>query len=209
VRKCQAAISRAPQDSASLWGIIHIVAIREVVQYPAEVLTRPCRKIGAGKLAEMRELIADMMETMQQAGGVGLAAPQVGVSLRVIVAYRIEREEVLSSVTAPAPPRLRAYLNPRITRGEGEELDEEGCLSFGKLVGLIPRYTKIWLRYQDDELKEHSEVLEGLDARIVQHEVDHLNGILISDRTTVPLYEREEEKEESQVAATGSDADTA
>lgn len=186
------------------------MAIREVIQYPAEILTRPSRKVTRANLLEARELIADMKETMQDAGGVGLAAPQLGVSLRAVIAQHIERDQNQQSEPAPAATSARAYINPRIIRGEGEELDEEGCLSFGKLVGLIARYTSIWVRYQDEQLREHREVLEGLDARILQHEIDHLHGVLISDRTVVPLHEREEaETEESEVAASGSAADTA
>jgi len=185
------------------------MATREVLRYPAEALRRSARKVGAGSLARAGELIADLADTMREFGGVGLAAPQIGESLRVFVAYRVDGQDASSGETPPKPLRLCAYINPRITRGEGEEVEEEGCLSFGKLVGLIPRYTRIWLRYQDDELNEHSEVFEGLDARILQHEVDHLNGVLISDRTTVPLYEREEAAEESTVSATDGDADPA
>ncbi len=165
------------------------MAVREIVQYPAEVLTTPARKVGRNKLSSLPQLIQDMKDTLAHAEGVGLAAPQIGVSLRVAIALNIETE------------KLETYINPTITRMEGEELGEEGCLSFNHLAGLIPRATKIWVKYQDVLLNDRRAVLEGLSARIMQHEIDHLNGVTIKDRSVVELYERKpEEKELAQEA---------
>lgn len=163
-------------------GIITAVT-RKIREYPDEVLTEPARKVGRKDLESVRQLIEDMADTMDEFGGVGLAANQVGESLRVILARDLEHDET------------HYYLNPTITRGQGEELDEEGCLSFPELVGLIPRYEKVTVKFQDLELNTYKLELEGLDARIVQHEVDHLNGVTIRDRSTVDLYHKKDPSE--------------
>jgi peptide deformylase len=75
-------------------------------------------------------------------------------------------------------------------------MDEEGCLSFPGLCGLIPRYEAVTVKFQDLELNTYRVELEGLPARVVQHEIDHLNGITIRDRTTVELYHRKDDEDE-------------
>ncbi len=156
---------------------------REIRVYPDEILTRQARKVGRKDLEAVRQLVDDMADTMNEYGGVGLAANQVGEALRVILVLDLENGE----------PHY--YLNPTISNGQGEELDEEGCLSFPELVGLIPRYEKVTVKFQDLDLNTYKLELEGLDARIVQHEVDHLNGITIKDRSTVELYRKKTEDE--------------
>ncbi len=150
---------------------------RKIIRYPAEILKNSARRVGRKDLTQVRELIRDMLETLADEKGVGLAAPQVGVALRVCVAFDPEIEKTW------------VFINPSVMREEGEEIDEEGCLSFPGLVGLIPRATKIWVKYHDEDLREKRETFEGLLARIVQHEIDHLNGITIKDTSIVELYE--------------------
>ena len=154
-----------------------------IVTYPAEVLSKTARKVGRGDIEHVRKLVSDMAETMIEGDGIGLAANQVDELLRVIVVRDLEADEV------------HYYLNPTITKGHGEELGEEGCLSFPGLAGLIPRFEQVTVKFQDLDLNTYKLELEGLDARIVQHEVDHLNGITIKDRSTVELYRKKTEDE--------------
>ncbi len=162
------------------------MSLMEIVTYPAEVLTKTARKVGRGDIERVRKLVNDMAETMIEGEGIGLAANQVDELLRVIVVRDLEANEV------------HYYLNPTITKGQGEALGEEGCLSFPGLAGLIPRYETVTVKFQDLDLKSYRVELEGLAARTVQHEIDHLNGITIKDRSTVELYHRREEEEEAE-----------
>lgn len=160
------------------------MSLVEIVTYPAEVLTKTARKVGRGDLERVRKLVHDMAETMVEGGGIGLAANQVDELLRVIVIRDLESDEV------------HYFINPTIAKGQGEELGEEGCLSFPGMAGLIPRFEQVTVKFQDLDLKTYKIELEGLPARAVQHEIDHLNGITIKDRSTVELYHREEEEDE-------------
>lgn len=119
---------------------------------------------------EVLKLLRDMEVTLRAAEGVGLAAPQVGTSLRVCLA-------MLQGKVTP-------LINPRITwRSEETIVDQEGCLSLPGVWLQIPRACAVTLRYRDVKGKAQERRLEGFDARVVQHEVDHLDGILIIDST--------------------------
>jgi peptide deformylase len=123
----------------------------------------------------LQELLADMFDTMHAAGGVGLAAPQIGESVRVVV-FGFEQNERYPD--APAVPRT-ILLNPVLTPlGKEEEDGWEGCLSVPGLRGVVPRYRH--LRYQgfDPQGAAIDRTVEGFHARVVQHEVDHLDGVL-------------------------------
>lgn len=115
------------------------------------------------------ELAEDMLETMNKEKGIGLAAPQVGVDKRVIIATLGEE----------------AYLmvNPEITSFSAEcAVDEEGCLSLPEQFGKVSRSKRIMVEYLDERGKKQQKELSDLDARVVQHEIDHLNGVLFTDR---------------------------
>ncbi len=128
---------------------------------------------------ELRELVADMDETMRALNGAGLAAPQIGVSLRVVI-FELKDNPRYPHV-APVP--YTVLVNPTLTV-LGEEQDEgwEGCLSVPGLRGLVPRYRR--LRYQGftPDGAAIDRTVEGFHARVVQHEVDHLDGILYPQR---------------------------
>ena len=160
--------------------------MRPIVEYPAEVLAQSARRVGRKDLPHVRQLIEEMTEAMLAGGGVGLAANQVGELVRVILVRDLDEDAV------------HYYLNPTIVEGRGDEMGEEGCLSFPGLAGLIPRYEAVTVKFQDLELNTYRLELEGLAARILQHEIDHLNGITIRDRSTVELYRREEEADEAE-----------
>lgn len=120
------------------------------------------------------KLIRDMKKSMDAANGVGLAAPQVGESLRICIG-RVNGKET-------------ALINPDITfKSKETAIDEEGCLSLPNVWLPIPRSIEIALTYTDEKGQNQERVLKDFDARVVQHEVDHLDGVLIVDYvTTVP-----------------------
>jgi len=148
------------------------MALRKIVKYPFPVLkdkAKPVSEFGAA----LEDLVADMAETMYAAPGVGLAAPQIGVPLQLCVIDITPKEE---------PRNLIVLANPRIVSGEGKEVDEEGCLSVRDYFANVPRYTRIMVEAQDMEGNPLSFEAEGFYARVIQHELDHLQGTLFIDR---------------------------
>jgi peptide deformylase len=127
--------------------------------------------------AELRALIADMFETCTAEEGAGLAAPQIGVSLRVFVVDCPEDPEDETS------PVVRfAAVNPRVLAAEGEVLSQEGCLSIPGLRETVKRHARVKLAALDENLQPFEIEGRGLVARAIQHEMDHLDGILFIDR---------------------------
>lgn len=152
------------------------MSIRPIVTVPHPVLrrkARPVKDFGP----ELQQLIDDMIETMRAAPGVGLAAPQVNVPLRVIVVEFGDEED------ESVPPRLWAVVNPEIVRQSREtEIGTEGCLSIPKILGDVERPVAITVRGQNRHGQPVKYKLRGWVARIFQHEIDHLNGVLFTDR---------------------------
>ncbi|MDR4989135.1 MAG: peptide deformylase [Bacteroidales bacterium] len=135
---------------------------------------------------DLQQLIADMWETMYKAQGVGLAAPQIGRSIRLFVidaeAYADEQPEMEGF--------KKVFINAELLDESGEAyLFNEGCLSFPGLREDIRRNPDIRLRYQDEHFNEYEETFTGLKARIIQHEYDHIDGVLMVDRMA-PLKRR-------------------
>ncbi len=145
---------------------------REILKYPDPALKKVSKPV-AEITDEIRELIDDMFETMYENGGVGLAAPQVGVLSRVIVMD-------ISPVVEGGEPM--AMVNPEIVDAEGEQESEEGCLCIPDFTALVKRSQKVVVRGIDRENREIEVEGEGFLAKALQHEVDHLNGILFVDR---------------------------
>jgi len=152
------------------------MALREIVTVPDPVLRRKAQKVRQFD-ADLQQLIEDMVETMRAAPGVGLAAPQVGVSQRVIVVeYGDDEDE-------SRPPRLYVVVNPEIVEASAEtEMGVEGCLSIPGLVGEVERHQRIVVKGQNRRGQPIKLKLQGWVARIFQHEIDHLEGILFTDR---------------------------
>ena len=150
------------------------MAILEILKYPDPTLKKIAAPVEA-VTAETVRLIGDMVETMYRAPGVGLAAPQVGVSRRIIV---------LDTDHENPGKNLLKLINPEIRHAEGEVLWEEGCLSVVDFTVEIKRAAKVTLVALNEEEKEISIDAEGLLAVALQHEVDHLNGKLILDRVS-------------------------
>lgn len=159
------------------------MSLLQVVRVGDPVLRRIAAPIADPTDSKIRELADSMVETMIQAPGVGLAAPQVGESLRLIV-MRIVADRAAAAEEAE-PARVVALINPEFEPlGPETELGWEGCLSVPPFRGLVPRFTRIGFRgWLTDGRKVEGES-SGFQARILQHEVDHLDGIIYLDRMT-------------------------
>ena len=126
----------------------------------------------------LKELIANMHETMDAAEGVGLAAPQIGLPIRVVVVNL----DVLSDEFPEFKGYRKAFINPHILETSGELEDmEEGCLSLPGIHENVKRAGKIHVTYLDEDLQPHDEMVEGYLARVMQHEFDHLDGKMFID----------------------------
>jgi peptide deformylase len=165
--------------------------IYSIVAIGDPVLKTKAKNLAADlPAADLQQLIADMFETMYYAHGVGLAAPQIGKSVRLFVmdsGPMVEMdEEDLAELEAGQTPELpvkRAFINPVMVSETGEEWGfEEGCLSIPGVRELVSRPADIVLRYEDENRQLREEAFSGLAARIIQHEYDHLEGILFTDK---------------------------
>jgi peptide deformylase len=143
------------------------MAIRNIVKYPDPILKEKAKQVT--KFNErLAKLLDDMAETMYAANGVGLAAPQVGISKRVIV--------------VDVGDQLYEMVNPEIVEKSGEQIEPpEGCLSIPGLLGYVKRANKLQLKGQDRHGNPIELTAEGFLARAFQHEIDHLNGVLFID----------------------------
>ena len=138
--------------------------------YPDPVLKKKAELLTDFGLG-MQKIFNDMIETMHVEDGVGLAAPQVGISKRILIACPTVK-----------PGEEFVIVNPEIYETRGRELGMEGCLSLPGISGEVPRAQKIRVRFQDRHGKPHDIEIKDFFARIIQHEVDHLDGILLIDR---------------------------
>ena len=146
--------------------------IRPIVRYGLDVLHRPASPVGEITL-EIQQLIDDMIQTMYAAPGIGLAAPQVGVPLRIFVAdISVGRN----------PADLLTFINPEFVERDGMQLEEEGCLSVPGFNATVARPSRVVLKGLDRDGQEHTQEATGLLARCFQHEIDHLDGMLFVDR---------------------------
>jgi peptide deformylase len=166
------------------------MAIRKIFTSEDSVLRQKAKKVRKID-ASTQKLIDDMIETMRDAPGVGLAAPQVGVSLRVIVVELPEDEE------DPQGSTKLQLVNPEITKSDGEQIAEEGCLSIPGYVGTVKRKMNITVKGQNRKGREVKINASGYLARVLQHEIDHIDGILFTDRLEGPedLFRLGENKE--------------
>jgi len=154
------------------------MALLQIIYIPDPILRRKARRvIDFGP--EFQRLVDDMIETMRAAPGVGLAAPQVAVSQRLVVVEYSEEED------ENAPKKLYVIANPDITQVSAEtEIGIEGCLSVPDLVGDVERFTQITIKGQNRRGQPMRVKASGWLARIFQHEIDHLDGVLYVDRAT-------------------------
>jgi peptide deformylase len=152
--------------------------IYPIVVYGNPVLKKKAADIVKGKL-DVVALAADMYETMEQADGIGLAAPQIGKSIRMFVidASKMEDPEVNQF--------KQIFINPVMIEEEGEEWAfEEGCLSIPEIREDVFRHESLRIKFFDENWVAHEKTYSGLQARIIQHEYDHIEGILFTDHLT-------------------------
>jgi peptide deformylase len=160
------------------------MAVRPIVRLGHPALRTQAEPVALARLGspEIQQLIDDLVETMRAAHGVGLAAPQLGIGSQLFVYECVPRPEGEKPERAEAIP-LQVVVNPMITLEPGEPLfDWEGCLSIPDLRGLVPRSAAIRVRGLDRVGEPLDYTASGLAARIVQHEFDHLNGVVFLDR---------------------------
>ncbi len=148
--------------------------IREIVKYPEPILQRPTEKVTEFD-EELRTLAADMFESMYKAIGIGLAAPQVGVGKRITVIDLSNQKD---------PKDKIVLVNPEILHKEGKQVEEEGCLSLPEIRDKVSRAAKVRVKAQDLEGKWFEMEGEELLARALQHEIDHLDGVLFPWRVS-------------------------
>jgi peptide deformylase len=175
------------------------MSIRKIVTLPDPVLRETARKVKTFD-PELQRLADDMLETLHAAPGVGLAAPQVGVSRRLIlVEYAEQPDDPDDPEAPPNPPKLFVMVNPEILRHSTEIVSgNEGCLSIPGYVGEVDRYESVTVKGFNTRGKPMRVKAAGWLARIFQHEIDHLNGVLFIDRTNKVW--KVEEDDASQVS---------
>jgi peptide deformylase len=163
------------------------MAVLNIVNIPDPVLRRKAHKVTEFD-KDFRKLVDDMVETMREAPGVGLAAPQVGVSTRLIVV------EYGDEVDEDVPRKLFVMANPEIVNQSEEKIiGIEACLSVPGLVGEVDRFVSIAIKGQNRQGKPVKVKAQGWLARIFQHEIDHLDGVIYTDRATTVWKPKEGE----------------
>lgn len=173
------------------------MALRTIVTLPEPVLYRKARTVKKFD-KDLQTLIDDMIDTMRDAPGVGLAAPQVGISERLIVVEYADEPEEESEDEEPkeVKPKLYVMINPEIVKTSEEKvMGIEGCLSIPGLVGEVERFEEIQLKGLNRRGQPMKVKAKGWLARIFQHEVDHINGVVFTQRATKvwkPVTEEEE-----------------
>lgn len=158
------------------------MALRKIITVPDEVLRRKAREVKKFD-DNLRTLIDDMVETLREAPGVGLAAPQIGVLEQVVVIeFDEEKENAENEEDEAPPPKLYVVVNPEIKRMSKEKvMGVEGCLSVPGIVGDVERSTSIVVKGKNRNGQKIKLKLSGWIARIFQHEIDHLSGVLFTD----------------------------
>ncbi len=147
------------------------MTLRKILAYPEPILRVPAAPITEFN-EDLSQLVVDMAETMYKAPGIGLAAPQIGESVQLIV-VDVSREE--------DEQKFMVMVNPEIIAHQGDQVDEEGCLSVIDLTAMVRRYQTITVRYHDTAGREQEIHAENRFAVVLQHEIDHLHGILFID----------------------------
>lgn len=157
------------------------MALRTVRQYPDEVLAKKCKEVKE-VTPRIKELIRDMIETMHEANGIGLAAPQVGIQKRLFV-VDVTGDDAF------------VCINPEFLSKEGEQTGYEGCLSLPGYSGKVTRADRVKIRAFNENMEPFELEAEGLLARCLQHENDHLDGIMYMEKMDGELIRNEELEE--------------
>ncbi|WP_417900600.1 peptide deformylase [Bacillus haimaensis] len=154
------------------------MAILKIVEYPAAVLEQKCEPVTTFDKRLIR-LLNNMYDTMLEADGVGLAAPQIGIAKQIAI---VETDEQAGKIE---------LINPEIISSEGEQVGPEGCLSFPGLFGEVSRSNYIKVKAQNRKGKWYELEAKGFLARAIQHEIDHLNGVLFTSKV-IRYFEEQE-----------------
>ena len=161
--------------------------ILPIYVYGHPILRKVAKDIDASNYPNLKELIDNMYETMYNADGVGLAGPQVGLEDRIFV---VDLEPLADEEHPEFKGFKKAFINANIMERTGDlELIEEGCLSIPGVHEKVPREERIRIKYLDENLQSHDEEYNGYMARVIQHEYDHLDGIMFTDRVS-PMRKR-------------------
>tara|TARA_R110002050_G_scaffold300018_1_gene467400 strand:+ start:93704 stop:94294 length:591 start_codon:yes stop_codon:yes gene_type:complete len=159
--------------------------ILPIVAYGDPVLKKKAEDITKDYL-KLDELLVNMFETMYNALGVGLAAPQIGLPIRLFLVDTTpfsEDEDLSEEEQSNLKDFKRVFINAKITKEEGDEWAfNEGCLSIPDVREDVFRQPKITIEYLDENFKPHTEIFDGLRARVIQHEYDHIEGVLFTDK---------------------------
>ena len=157
------------------------MAVREIIRMGNPILARKSEPIKLDDIGTLPNVVQDMIDTMRAANGVGLAAPQIGLNIRLIVFEIPASRQTASDRETPIGPQV--LINPRIIQfSEEVEFEWEGCLSIPGLRGEVPRHSSIEYDAIDVEGNNLRRNAFGFHARVVQHELDHLDGILYPER---------------------------
>jgi peptide deformylase len=159
--------------------------ILPIIGYGDPVLRKVCEPVSAD-YPHLQQIIADMYETMYNAYGVGLAAPQVGLPIRIFVIDTKpfgEDEDLSNEEQTQLKGFRKTFINAKMLTEEGEEWGfNEGCLSIPEVREDVYRNEKITIEYYDEDFNKHTDVFDGLIARVIQHEYDHIEGVLFTDK---------------------------
>ncbi len=173
------------------------MTLREIVFLPEPILRRKAKPVTKFD-KELQTLIDDMIETMREAPGVGLAAPQVNIPQQLaVIEYAEGEDEEEIEDAPPKPKKLYVLINPEIIKASEEKvMGVEGCLSIPGLQGEVERHEAIQIKGLNRYGKPQKLKVDGWMARIFQHEIDHLNGVLFTDRAArVWKFQQDEEHE--------------
>ena len=171
------------------------MALREIVFLPEPVLRRKAKPVTKFD-KELQTLIDDMIETMREAPGVGLAAPQINISQQLaVIEYDEDEDEEENEDAPPKPKKLYVIINPEIIKTSEEKvMGIEGCLSIPGLQGEVERHESIQVKALNRHGSPVKLKVDGWMARIFQHEIDHLNGVLFTDKAARIWKPGEEEE---------------
>lgn len=156
--------------------------ILPIYTYGQPVLRKVAQDIDEN-YPNLKDLVQDMYETLERSEGIGLAAPQIGLDIRLVVINL----DVISDDLPEYKGYIKTFINPHILEYDdtNTELMEEGCLSLPGIHESVRRPTRIHVKYQDENFEEHEEWVEGYLARVMQHEFDHLEGTMFIDRLSM------------------------
>lgn len=171
------------------------MALREIITLPHPTLKRKAKPVTKFD-KDLQTLIDDMIDTMREAPGVGLAAPQVNISQQLaVVEYAEDEDEEENENAEPKPKKLFVLINPEIVKASEEMVNGvEGCLSIPGLLGEVERHESIQVKALNRHGNPVKIKVDGWMARIFQHEIDHLNGVLFTERATQVWKPREDEE---------------